>query len=281
VTIASLLATISPTKRNDAIWLLMSLFSLSRSDILLNPNTEISPAESRKWKKSWARRLKGEPLQYIAGLGPFWKREFLVNQDVLIPRPETERLVELALSLVKEKTNPKIIDVGTGSGAIAITMKLEKPDAQVFATDISSPALKVAKKNARKNHAEIYFLKRDVLMGGGFPNSIDLIVSNPPYLDFSKDKVTKEVFTWEPKIALQPAKAPKGNKVKERAAWIAEALLAGCVRLRPAYSAFELSPRVALMLERSWKKNPAVARIWREADLAGRKRFLLIAWNHA
>lgn len=281
MTIASLLASIPLQKRNDAIWLLMSIFSLTRSDILLNSSREVSASECKKWKKSWKRRLAGEPLQYIAGSAPFWGREFFVNRDVLIPRPETERLVELALSLLKERKDPKIIDVGTGSGAIAITLKLERPDAQIFASDISAPALRVARKNAKKNSAEIFFLKRDVLMGGGFPESVDLIVSNPPYLDFLKDKVTREVLNWEPKIALQPAKARKGVVVNDRGAWMAEALLQGCVKLRPEYSAFELSPRVALLLERRWKKNIAVARIWREADLAGRKRFLLIAWNHA
>lgn len=281
MTLAGLLDGIPKTKRNDAIWLLQSLFNVSRSDILLSPEREFSPAEIKIWEKSWKRRLKGEPMQYIAGKGPFFGRDFLVTPQTLIPRPETERLVELSLELIKEIRDPFIVDVGTGTGAIALTIKLERPDANVLATDISSAALAVAKKNSLLLHSRVEFRKLDGLRMAHFPVAPDLIVSNPPYLDFKRDKVTKEVKNWEPRLALEPFFPQKLSGVSDRGAWIAERLLRECERIRPRHSAFELSARVASLLERRWRKNPAIERIWRESDLAGRKRFLLVAWRHA
>lgn len=171
-------------------------------DTLLSTDRVISPRELRQWSAWWTRRQKGEPMQYISGKAPFYGREFSVSPAVLIPRPETEILVELALQLAKGIAEPNILDIGTGSGAIAISMKLERPDCVMSASDISSRALSVARKNAQELKAELDFFRADLFPRQAQKKKWDIIVSNPPYLNLQKDKVSREVKDWEPRIAL-------------------------------------------------------------------------------
>lgn len=281
MTVSQLLASIPKRKREDGIWLLSSLLGVTRSGLLFNGDRALDESFMKRWRKLWARRLAGEPLQYVVGSAPFYGREFLVSGRVLIPRPETESLVELSLSLLAGKQEARVLDIGTGSGAIAITLKLERPSLQLTATDVSATALGMAKKNATALGAGIDFLKRDLFSPSLQKQAWDLVVSNPPYLDFSKDKVANDVQEWEPRIALEPLRAARIASVKERAAWCAERILLGCSKAEVAFTALELSPRVAAILEKKWRSHERVARAWRAPDLAGRKRFLLVAWKNA
>jgi release factor glutamine methyltransferase len=142
------------------------------------------------------QRLKGQPTQQITGIQEFYGRDFRVNRDVLIPRPETEHLIETALRLNANR----ILDIGTGSGAIAVTLALET-GARVVGTDISLPALRIAVDNGRRLGANVDWLACD--LGSSLRDAFDLVVSNPPYIAAS-DKTTlqREVRDYEPEIAL-------------------------------------------------------------------------------
>lgn len=157
------------------------------------------------------RRYAGEPIQYIRGRTEFYSREFVVDSRVLIPRPETEILVETALADLPRGS--RVIDIGTGSGCIAITMERERPDLQVFAVDLSPEALAVADLNRRRLGSRVRLAASDVL--NSIRGRFDLIVSNPPYIA-REDVATLEpqVRDHEPPIALSPG--PKGTETIER-----------------------------------------------------------------
>jgi release factor glutamine methyltransferase len=279
VTVAEILSTLPAKKRADAIWLLSTIIKKNRAELLLGSREQLPVAARKKWVKFWRERQQGKPLQFITGSAPFWGRDLLVREGVLIPRPETEILVELTLALFPPTAQAWVLDIGTGSGAIAVTLKLERPHWRVAASDISARALKIAKKNAQSFGAEIEFQHADLFAPKLQKIGWNVVVANLPYLDLKKDKVAGDVKVWEPKLALEPEKRQAVKGVLERAAWCAERVLLACAKSRPNYTALELSPRIALYLERRWRRDPAVERIWRAPDLAGRKRFLLIAWR--
>ena len=145
----------------------------------------------------------GEPVQYIVGFAEFYGRKFIVNNDVLIPRPETEELVLQTLNTINQHEQT-VCDIGTGTGAIAISLKKERTNLNVIATDISDDALKVAKENARLNQAEIEFLQGDALkplINNGI--KIDVLLSNPPYISYEeKVEMSETVLEYEPHLAL-------------------------------------------------------------------------------
>ncbi len=146
-------------------------------------------------------RLKGKPTQYITHRQEFYGRDFYVDENVLIPRPETEHLVERAIAHVKESYPRRIVDIGTGSGAIAISVALEC-NVEVVAADISFPALIVAERNRQTHHAKVNFVQADLLTAFA-PSSIDLLLSNPPYVPGADAaNMQTEVRDWEPHIAL-------------------------------------------------------------------------------
>jgi release factor glutamine methyltransferase len=146
-------------------------------------------------------RLKGKPTQYITRRQEFFGRDFFVNSDVLIPRPETEHLVESALTFLKGRPSCRILDVGTGSGAIAISVALES-GRPVLASDISPRALSVAERNLRRYDAPVSLFAAD-LLGSVMPASIDLLLSNPPYVPGADAaNMQSEVRDWEPPLAL-------------------------------------------------------------------------------
>jgi release factor glutamine methyltransferase len=278
LTVAEILKTIPRKKQGDALWLLESILGKNRNELLLNARDPLAPVQLKLWKKYWRARLAGKPMQYIVGRAPFWGRELRVGKGVLIPRPETEVLVELCLKLFPEQEEVRALDIGTGSGAIAITLKLENPHWEITATDISVKALDFARQNAEELGADLNFVRADLFAPGLRQPAWDLVVSNPPYLDFKKDSVTAEVKKWEPHSALEPGEAARAANT-DRAAWCGENILAACAAARPRYTVMELSARVASLLERRWRRHPGVKRIWREPDLAGKKRFLLVAWS--
>ena len=189
--------------RAEIEWLLCSLLKCNRLDLYLRYDEPLSQSQLdtlRTWVK---RRLKNEPLQYISGSCDFYGREFFVTPDVLIPRPETERLIDVALVKISSVKSPKILDIGTGSGCIAITMAKERPDSLVIGLDNCYNAIAVAQKNS--NHLNVLnnsFLEMDILNSSP-QGMFDLVISNPPYI--SKKELSglmKDVIDFEPKIAL-------------------------------------------------------------------------------
>jgi len=146
------------------------------------------------------------PVQYILGETEFYGLKFKVNENVLIPRPETEELVEWVIKEEEPATGYKILDIGTGSGCIAIALAKHLPEAEMFALDISDKALAVARRNAKENQADIRFFQYDILNDEPFPFStllFDCIVSNPPYITLKeKDSMAKNVLDYEPHQAL-------------------------------------------------------------------------------
>lgn len=174
----------------------------SNVDYYLCKDMDLSGNEEEKVKSILQRLEKYEPIQYIEGKKYFSGREFFVRQGVLIPRPETEELVELAAQACKP--NAKILDVGTGSGCIAISLAKKLPEAEVHAWDISEAALEVAKQNNEQLSASVHFEQHDILTYQATgEEAFDLIISNPPYITESeKAEMEANVLAWEPSIAL-------------------------------------------------------------------------------
>lgn len=167
---------------------------------LMHMREEISLADEALIEKDLASLMKNIPPQYLLGYEYFFERRFKVTEDTLIPRPETEELVALCLSM-NDNTPKKVVDIGTGTGAIAVSLKLERPDWEMTAVDISEGALKVAAENARNLQARISFKQSDVL--STITEKQDIIISNPPYISQSEwDLMDESVRTYEPKTAL-------------------------------------------------------------------------------
>ena len=174
----------------------------SNVDYYLCKDMDLSGNEEEKVKSILQRLEKYEPIQYIEGKKYFSGREFFVRQGVLIPRPETEELVELAAQACKP--NAKILDIGTGSGCIAISLAKKLPEADVHAWDISEAALEVAKQNNEQLSASVHFEQHNILTYQATgEEAFDLIISNPPYITESeKAEMETNVLAWEPSIAL-------------------------------------------------------------------------------
>jgi len=191
------------TARLDAEVLLAFCLNCDRLEFLKNPDMQISKSQLAVFNKLVSRRLKWEPVAYITGRKEFWSFTLEVNKGVLIPRPDTEIILEEALAVGKNIIAPRIADIGTGSGAIALALAKELPEPKITATDISPAALKIAKKNARnlKLGKNIEFLKGDLFAPvKGF---FDIIVSNPPYISAAEyEELPRGVKDFEPKIAL-------------------------------------------------------------------------------
>jgi release factor glutamine methyltransferase len=188
------------TARRDAELLLLHIAGISRAELLTHPQRELTFRQQEHYQAAIARRARHEPVQYITGVQEFYGRNFIVNRAVLIPRPETEHLVETALAVRPEPK--RILDIGTGSGILAITLALELPNATVTATDISAAALAVARQNARSLGAKdrLRFVASDLFAALG-NERFDCIVANPPYV--ATDEVLEpQVRDYEPVTAL-------------------------------------------------------------------------------
>lgn len=176
---------------------------LSRVEAVLQKDKDLSDPELKQFKKAISRLEKQEPVQYILGKTEFFGLPFEVNPNVLIPRPETEELVAWILSEVKNKKGLKILDIGTGSGCIAISLAKNLPDAVVIAVDISEKALNTGRKNAEKNNVKVDFRQEDILKIEKLQEDFDIIVSNPPYVrELEKEEMQDNVLKNEPATAL-------------------------------------------------------------------------------
>jgi len=174
--------------------------NIERIDVSLNPDISMKTSDMLS---ALEELKKSVPLQYITGQKEFYGRTFLVNKDVLIPRPETAELVEWMLQDLNDQKELKILDVGTGSGAIAISLAKELPSAKLTAVDISDAALQMAQKNANLHNALVAFKKMDILVATEFDSEIDVLVSNPPYVKHNEKNLMQDnVLLHEPKNAL-------------------------------------------------------------------------------
>lgn len=183
---------------------------MKRIDITLNPDRKLTETEQKRFETALNRLKNHEPLQYILGETEFYGLPFLVNKNVLIPRPETEELVDWIVkdfqkTLSAERKNEffKILDIGTGSGCIAVSLAKNLPQAQVFGLDFSKEALEMASKNAALNSVEVEFIHADILEIEILPQQFDIIVSNPPYVrELEKSELQFNVLDHEPASAL-------------------------------------------------------------------------------
>ena len=197
------------TARLDAEVLMGHVLGLTREQLLSAADFRLNDVELRQYREHLARRVEREPIAYITGRQEFWSLEFRVLPDVLIPRPETERLIETALALARElpQLHPlQVLDIGTGSGVIAVSLAKELPSAVIWATDISPAALEIAGNNAACNGvaARVRLFHGDLFDAiGEFTGRFALIVSNPPYIRSAEiDALEPEVSRWEPRGAL-------------------------------------------------------------------------------
>jgi release factor glutamine methyltransferase len=251
----------------EALLLLEAALELTRSELILSPARQLTAHEQAVLERWLARREGREPLQHILATSHFYGLDLTVEPGVFIPRPETEQLVVLCLEALEGLVDPKVLEVGTGSGAIALAIKHRRPDADVVATDVSAKALELAAANALRLELAVSFLKADLLATPAVREvavEADLLVSNPPYLpDGDRSLVSPEVQR-DPELALYGGRL--GLRQARQLERQASALLAaGAVLL------LELDPRnvrAAMEGSRGW----ADATIFE--DLAGRERFL-------
>ena len=200
----------------DAEFLMMHALVISRAALLASPGRELTAAETASYNAFIAERATGKPIQYITGTQEFFGLALAVNDAVLIPRPETEHLVEAVLARMPEDRETSIVDVGAGSGAIAIALAHTRPQARVTAVDLSAEALDVARRNAEAHGvaARIRFLQSDLLSACG-GEMFDAVVSNPPYIaDAERATLEVQVREFEPAGALFAGQS--GYEVYER-----------------------------------------------------------------
>jgi release factor glutamine methyltransferase len=195
----------TPSPRLSAELLLMFTLSCDRSYLFTYPERELTSDELARYDEAIARRCTGEPAQYITGHQEFYGRDFIVTPAVLIPRPETEHLIEALLEIAGAARDVRwsILDIGTGSGCIAVTLAKELPQSTLMAIDISPDALEIAQANAARLEASVEFRQSDLLGTIEPARLFDVIVSNPPYVgECEADKVQKQVRDFEPHWAV-------------------------------------------------------------------------------
>jgi len=188
--------------RKEIEWLLEEILSCKRLELYLRYEEELT-AEQLQTLHTWIdRRIEKEPIQYITGNCEFYGRKFIVNNDVFIPRPETETLINIVLSILDNSSYQNILDICTGSGCIAITLAKELNNVNVNAIDVSKKALNIAMINAKNHNVDINFEQIDIL-SHPYKNKMDMVVCNPPYIPINEMRsIMDDVRLYEPKIAL-------------------------------------------------------------------------------
>jgi release factor glutamine methyltransferase len=258
------LQSVSDAPKKEAEWLLEHVCSLTRQQQILNESRELTPAECAHLGRLTAQRQQGEPLAYLLGEQHFWTLRLKVNPAVLIPRPETELVVERALHHLPKRRTAQVLDLGTGSGAIALAVARERPQVRVLAVDQSAPALEIARENALFNQLDnVSFLRSDWF--SAVPQQrFDLVLSNPPYIAEDDPHLEPTVLAHEPTIAL--ISGPDG--------------LAAIRQIIREVADF-LAPGGWLVLEHGWQQAGSVRQLLESsglssvashADLAGHER---------
>lgn len=241
---AQRLAVVSASPLLDAQWLLEHVTRWTRTRMIADPQLEATADELARFQSLIERRAQGEPIAYLIGTSDFWSLTLEISYDVLIPRPETELLVEQGLLKIQALAGPRILDLGTGSGAVALALARERSDARVVATDTSAPAIAAARRNAQRNSiGNVTFA-----LGSWYEPvdaaSFDLIVSNPPYIAQNDPALQEHVLRYEPTVALISG---------------ADGLTALTAIIEGA--AAHLQVGGWLMLEHGWQQRAAVARL--------------------
>jgi release factor glutamine methyltransferase len=256
-----------PTR--EAGLLLGHALGLDEAQILARDDERVPAPVERRFEELLARRLRGEPVAYLVGEREFWGRPFRVDRRVLIPRPETEHLIEVALGLALPP-HPRILDVGTGSGCLAVTLALELGRARVAAVDLSPAALAVAAANARRHAARVDLAAGDLTSALRL-DRFDLVISNPPYVD-PRDQagLSPEITSFEPALALY---------AEGGAAIFARLLLAASELRQAAFLLFEIG-RGQLPSIEALAGSSGFEVVEARADLAGIPRGVLLRRRH-
>ncbi len=310
---ASQLEGLSTTPQLDAELLLCFVLEIERVGLVTDPDRVLENDESARYASCVARRATGEPVAYILGEHEFYGRSFVVSSSVLTPRPETEQIVDIVKEYVaarreesdgnavgdrgdgvgiggdgsndtRRSDGVRILDIGTGSGCIAVTLAAEIPGSTVLATDVSLGALGVARENAERHGADVEFLAGSLFEPIIARNEVfDVIVSNPPYVDLSSvDMSAPESVSlaFEPQGALEPLTVDGGSTLTgpENAFSLVEQLLVDAVRFLAEQFLFVIeigADQGALALERAQSAFPdALCEIVQ--DLSGRDRFIVV-----
>jgi len=178
---------------------------ITKSDVIKNPDFSLSTIHFKNLEAALAELLLHKPIQYVLGEAWFYKLKFKVDESVLIPRPETEELVNEVFDFIKYNSSKKIIDIGTGSGCIPITIKKEFPENIITAVDVDEKAIAIATQNATTHHTEINFVQMNFLDKNNWNvfEKFDIVISNPPYIPIAeKELMDKNVISYEPHLAL-------------------------------------------------------------------------------
>jgi release factor glutamine methyltransferase len=250
--------------RRDAELLLARALGLARIELYTAHDRPLTEAERSAARELVQRRGRREPLAYVLGDWDFRRLTLKTDRRALVPRPETELLVERCLELLDGAESPRIVDVGTGTGAIALALAQERPDARVHATDISPDALALAAENAEENDLSVSFRQGDLL--AGLEGPFDLVVSNPPYVEADElESLEPEVRDWEPRGALVDD-GQTARLVRE-----AQQVLAGWLVL-------EVHEARAAVVSRELERA-GYSRIGIANDLAGKERVVEAWWG--
>ncbi|MGZ5010957.1 MAG: peptide chain release factor N(5)-glutamine methyltransferase [Methylobacter sp.] len=268
---AAALTAVSDSALLDAEVLLCLVLNKQRSFLRAWPDQQLQPEHLAAFEALLEQRQKGVPVAYITGNREFWSRDFLVTPDVLIPRPDTELLIELSLNLIPASEPAKIIDLGTGSGIIAITLAAERPHAQVSATDFSLTALRIAQLNADKHHiSNIQFYQSDWFTD--IPNTkFNLIISNPPYIAEDDRHLQQGDVRFEPQTAL--CAADQGLQDIKTIADAARSYLEPCGHLLIEHGYDQQQQVQALFKDLHYDK------VQTYTDLSGQPRVTYGQWN--
>ncbi|MGY6650523.1 peptide chain release factor N(5)-glutamine methyltransferase [Wenyingzhuangia sp. IMCC45574] len=201
----TLLASHYPTTEIDSFYklILEDVLDSSKVDAILNPNESLTKTQTNLVTNIIKGLVAQEPIQHLIGFTEFMDLKFLVNPDVLIPRPETEELIRWILNDVEKHEGLEVLDIGTGTGCIPICLAKNLNKAKITTIDVSKKAIETAKKNAFENKAMVNFLHQDILSTDSLPQQYDVIVSNPPYVrNLEKQEMQKNVLDYEPHLAL-------------------------------------------------------------------------------
>jgi release factor glutamine methyltransferase len=251
---AALEDALAAIDRIDAQVLMAHVLRVDRAWVLANPMRILTETEDAQVDMLVARRAMGQPVAYLLGHREFYGRDFAVGPEVLIPRPETETLVEAALERLRGRTAPAILDLGTGSGALAVTLACERPDARIVATDVSAQALETARANAGTHRCA----DRIEMAAGSWYAAVpgrrfDLIVANPPYVAAGDAHLAQGDLRFEPDGALTDGSADGLDSIR--------AIVSG------AHA--HLVPGGALLFEHGYDQAEAAGRILADAGFAG------------